>query len=194
MIENLTYQEAQLLLEKHQVFVMPSEVHGVISGLLACGLEIESTEYLSLLSDVFNEGQAFQTELKTFLVELYKQVTSKLSDRELHFELYLPDDDESLADQANAVVAWIAGFLLGFGLKQKDYGRLSDDVKEVIQDFTEISKLDTHFDETEEDSQSLYEIIEYVRISTLLCFAELGEKQVTSTPTNKNDSLKRAYL
>ncbi|ATC93811.1 UPF0149 family protein [Pseudoalteromonas tunicata] len=185
MIENLTYQEAQLLLEKHQVFVMPSEVHGVISGLLACGLEIESTEYLSLLSDVFNEGQAFQTELKTFLVELYKQVTSKLSDRELHFELYLPDDDESLADQANAVVAWIAGFLLGFGLKQKDYGRLSDDVKEVIQDFTEISKLDTHFDETEEDSQSLYEIIEYVRISTLLCFAELGEKQVTSTPTNK---------
>lgn len=185
MIEKLSYQDAQLLLEKHQVFVMPAEVHGVISGLLSCGLEIESKEYLALLSDVFNEGQSFSGELKTFLSSMYTHVSTQLNDKELQFELYLPEEEETLSDQANAVIAWISGFLLGFGLKQKDYGRLSADVKEVIQDFTEISKLDTHFDETDEDVQALYEIVEYVRISTLLCFAELGEKQVTTAAENK---------
>ena len=71
--------------------------------------------------------------------------------------------------------------MLGFGLKQKDYGTLSADVKEVISDFSEITRLDTMFDETEEDSQALHEVIEYVRVSALLCFAELGKEQAAST-------------
>ena len=33
------------------------------------------------------------------------------------------------------------------------------------------------FDETEEDSQALHEVIEYVRVSALLCFAELGKEK-----------------
>ncbi|WP_091991739.1 UPF0149 family protein [Pseudoalteromonas denitrificans] len=179
------YQEAQQVLEQNDIHIMPSEVHGVISGLLACGLDIQSDEYLEILSDVFNEGQKFNSELKLFFADFYRLVTSSLDKDDLSFEIYLPNEDESQADQANALVAWISGFLLGFGLKQKNYGKLSQDVKEVITDFTEISKLDTHFDETEEDAQALYEIIEYARISTLLCFAELGKGQKTITPENK---------
>ena len=71
--------------------------------------------------------------------------------------------------------------MLGFGLKQKDYGKLSSDVKEVITDFSEITRLDTTFEETEEDSQALHEVIEYVRVSALLCFAELGKEQNTQS-------------
>ena len=37
------------------------------------------------------------------------------------------------------------------------------------------------FEETEEDNQALHEVIEYVRVSALLCFAELGKE-----PTDKN--------
>lgn len=179
------YQEAQQVLEQNEIHIMPSEVHGVISGLLACGLDIQSDEYLQILSDVFNEGQSFNSNLKSFFADFYKLVTSNLDKDDLSFELYLPHEDESQADQANALVAWVSGFLLGFGLKQKNYGKLSPDVKEVITDFTEISKLDTHFDETEDDAQALYEIIEYARISTLLCFAELGKKQQSAAPQSK---------
>ncbi|WP_042153065.1 MULTISPECIES: UPF0149 family protein [unclassified Pseudoalteromonas] len=179
------YQEVQQVLEQNEIHIMPSEVHGVISGLLACGLDIQSDEYLQILSDVFNEGQNFNSELKSFFADFYKLVTSNLDKDDLSFELYLPHEDESQADQANALVAWVSGFLLGFGLKQKNYVKLSPDVKEVITDFTEISKLDTHFDETEDDAQALYEIIEYARISTLLCFAELGKKQQSSASPSK---------
>ncbi len=185
MSELKDYQQAQLLLEKYDIHIMPAEVHGVISGLLACGLDILSDEYLTILSDVFNEGQAFPHELKNYLAGVYKEVVNSFGQDDLSFSLYLPDEDETLADQANAIVAWVAGFLLGFGLKQKNYGQLSPDVKEVVADFTEISKLDTHFDETEEDEQALYEIIEYVRISTLLCFSELGSKKSSLAPESK---------
>ncbi|MFC3031042.1 UPF0149 family protein [Pseudoalteromonas fenneropenaei] len=184
MVEFPDYQAAQLLLEKHDIFVAPAEVHGAISGLLACGLNIDEKEYLTLLSDVFNDGQAFSPELKTFFATLYSQVVEGFNDEEFHFELYLPSGDESLVDQANGLVAWVAGFMLGFGLKQKDYGKLSADVKEVIKDFTEISRLDTSFDDSNEDEEALHEVIEYVRVSSLLCFAEMG-KERTTAPTKK---------
>ena len=102
----------------------------------------------------------------------------------MQFELYLPDEDESLHDRANALVAWVSGFLLGFGLKQKDYGRLSAEVKEVIHDFTEINQMDTTFDETEEDKQAFHEVVEYVRISVHLCFAELGKSEQQNAAIN----------
>lgn len=186
MSELPKYQQAQLKLEKNELFITPSEVHGVIAGLLACGLEIEDKEFLTILSDVFNDGIAFSGDLKKLLVAYYKDISTELTDKELQFSLFLPEHDESLTDIANALVSWVSGFLLGFGLKQKDYGKLSADVKEVIQDFTEINQLDTHFDESEQDKQALHEIIEYVRISVHLCFAELGNK---NTDSNTNPTI-----
>ena len=44
------YEKAQLLLEKNEIFVSPAEAHGVISGLLACGLTIDDKENLGFLA------------------------------------------------------------------------------------------------------------------------------------------------
>ena len=130
------YEKAQLLLEKNEIFVSPAEAHGVISGLLACGLSIDDKEYLGLLSDVFNDGESFSNDLKQFFGQIYQQVVESFNNEEFQFDLFLPSDDETLIDQANGLVSWVAGFMLGFGLKQKDYGKLSADVKEVISDFS----------------------------------------------------------
>jgi len=176
------YEKAQLLLEKNEIFVAPAEAHGVISGLLACGLTIDDKEYLGLLSDVFNSGESFSNDLKQFFGTIYKQVVESFTDEEFQFDLFLPSDEETLIDQANGLVSWVAGFMLGFGLKQKDYAKLSADVKEVISDFSEITRLDTTFEETEEDSKALHEVVEYVRVSALLCFTELGKEKSLEKP------------
>ena len=180
MSDQRTYQQAQQLLESNDIFVMPAEVHGIITGLLACGVDIEEKDYQGLLCDVLNDGISFEKNLKHWLSELYTQVVESFTNEQLQFEMLLPDEEDSLIDQANALVAWVNGFLLGFGLKQQDYGKISGDVKEVIQDFTEISRLDTHFDETEEDKQALHEVLEYVRVSAMLCFSELGKRENTA--------------
>ena len=183
MTQMTDYTQAQLLLEKHDIFVSPSEAHGTISGLLACGLNIDEKDYLIMLSDVFNDGQSFSNELKGLFGQMFTHVMSCFNSEEPNFELYLPNEDETLLDKANALVAWVSGFLLGFGLKQKDYGKLSADVKEVISDFSEITKLDTDFGEEEEDQQAFHEIVEYIRDSALLCFAEMGRETVTPSKT-----------
>lgn len=180
MSDQRTYQQAQQLLESNDIFVMPAEVHGIITGLLACGVDIEEKDYQGLLCDVLNDGISFEKNLKHWLSELYTEVVESFTNEQLQFEMLLPDEEDSLIDQANALVAWVNGFLLGFGLKQQDYGKISGDVKEVIQDFTEISRLDTHFDETEEDKQALHEVLEYVRVSAMLCFSELGKHENTA--------------
>jgi len=178
------YQTTQITLEQNDLFIPPSEVHGVITGLLACGIDIEDKEYLTILSDVFNDGIAYSGDLKALFIDFYSQIRSTLDNRELQFELFLPDEDESLNDRANALVSWVSGFLLGFGLKQKDYGKLSAEVKEVIHDFTEINQMDTTFEDTEEDRQAFHEVVEYVRISVHLCFAELGKSQQQNAAIN----------
>lgn len=183
MTDLTDYIQSQLILEKQGIFVSPSEVHGTIAGLLACGLNIEESDYLAMLSDVFNDGLSFNNESKALFASMYSHVVSSFNSKEHQFELFLPNEDETLLDKANALVSWVAGFLLGFGLKQKDYGAMSADVKEVINDFSEITKLDTDFGEEEEDQQAFHEIVEYVRVSALLCFAEMGKAFSTTTTT-----------
>jgi uncharacterized protein YgfB (UPF0149 family) len=77
---------------------------------------------------------------------------------------------------------WVQGFNLGFGLQQKDNAIVSKDVKEVLSDFAEIANLSDDLEEDESNEQAYYEIAEYVRISALLCFTELG-----AAPTQNDD-------
>ena len=44
----------------------------------------------------------------------------------------------------------------------------------MITDFAEIANLSDEMEEDEESEQAYFEISEYVRISALLCFSELG--------------------
>jgi len=89
------YEKAQLLLEKNEIFVSPAEAHGVISGLLACGLSIDDKEYLGLLSDVFNDGESFGNGLKAFFGTIYKQVVASFNDEEFQFDLFLKLNHQS---------------------------------------------------------------------------------------------------
>ena len=65
--------------------------------------------------------------------------------------------------------------MLGFGLHQDDLTGCSADVKEGLEDFAEIARMDDEMSETEESEQALFEVMEYVRVTAMLCFNELGK-------------------
>ena len=65
--------------------------------------------------------------------------------------------------------------MLGFGLEQNDLTKCSEDVKEALEDFAEIARLEEDMLDNEESEKALYEVAEYVRISAMLCFNELGK-------------------
>ena len=89
--------------------------------------------------------------------------------------LCLPDDAAPINERGQALLEWVQGFMLGFGLFQDDLTKCSPDVKEALEDFAEIARMDEEMAEGEEFEQALFEVVEYVRVSAMLCFNELGK-------------------
>ena len=84
----------------------------------------------------------------------------------MNFQLLIADEDCTLREQADTLIQWCQGFLVGLGLQK--ISTSDEDVLEMIKDFSEISKLDAEVLDNEQNAQDLSEIIEFVRIGTLL--------------------------
>ena len=159
-----------------------SELHGVLTGLVCAGIEFEDQGYVTILNDLFNDGDGIPKAVKAALKQMYNELWTSILDDSYSFNLLLPDDDDTMAERGHALSTWVQGFNLGFGLQQKDTPVVSEDVKEVLTDFGEIANLSDEMEEDEDTEQAYFEICEYVRISALLCFSELA------TPPNQNKS------
>ncbi|MBU2869422.1 UPF0149 family protein [Colwellia sp. E2M01] len=159
-----------------------SELHGVLTGLVCAGFEFEDQGYLTILNDLFNDGDSFPSSIKIALKQMFSELWSSILDDTYSFNLLLPDDDDSIVERGHALGVWVQGFNLGFGLQQKDNPVVSEEVKEVLTDFGEIANLSDEMEEDEDTEQAYFEIGEYVRISALLCFSELA------TPPNRESN------
>jgi hypothetical protein len=156
------------------VQVHAAELHGVLTGLVCAGFPFESHDYLAMITDLFNEGENLPVKVKTIVKLTFSDIWKNILDDSYGFQLMLPDDDDSIVERGHALSVWVQGFNLGFGLHQKDKAIVSEDVKEVLSDFAEIANLSDEMEEDENNEQAYFEIAEYVRISSLLCFTELG--------------------
>lgn len=179
---SIDFASMQAILTCENVKAHASELHGVLSGLVCAGFEFEDQSYLVMLNDLFNDGDSFPSPVKSALKQMYSELWANILDESYGFNLLLPDDDDSMVERGNALSSWVQGFNLGFGLQQKDKAVYSEDVKEVLIDFAEIANLSDEMEEDEDTEQAYFEIAEYVRISALLCFTELG-----SPPESKSE-------
>ncbi len=71
----------------------------------------------------------------------------------------------SLREQANTLVDWCQGFLVGLGLSSVQTS--DEQVLEMIKDISEISQLEVDLLNNEENAQDFYEIVEFVRMGVL---------------------------
>ena len=71
----------------------------------------------------------------------------------------------SLREQANTLVDWCQGFLVGLGLTSVQTS--DEQVLEMIRDISEISQLEVDLLDNEENAQDFYEIVEFVRMGVL---------------------------
>lgn len=179
----LDFSSVQAILTSESIEAHASEIHGVLTGLISAGFEYENTDYLAMINDMLNNSEGLTSPIKSIVKEIFSDIWKNILDDSYSFQLMLPDDDDSIVERGHALGAWVQGFNLGFGLQQKKNAALSEDVKEVLVDFVEIANLSDEMEEDEDTERSFFEIAEYVRISALLCFTELG-----SPPENSNTS------
>ncbi|MBL4940425.1 MAG: UPF0149 family protein [Colwellia sp.] len=170
----LDFASAQANITTENVQAHASEIQGVLTGLICAGFPFEKQDYLAMLHDLFNNGEDFSASIKAVIKQMFSELWTDILDDTYSFQLMLPDDDDSLAERGHALGVWVQGFNLGFGLQQKDKPVVSAEIKEVLIDFAEIANLSDEMEENEDTEQAYFEVSEYVRMSALLCFTELG--------------------
>lgn len=173
-----------------EAFVMASaaELHGLVSGLLSGGLSAQSQDFLAVLYDFLNDGQALPQALKTDVQQLISNTAQSLQSGEYDFALLLPNDDDALIERLEAMVEWTQAFLVGFAVQQTDLSLLSADIREAVEQLTEVTKLDiaTNDDSSaEENEEAYFMVLEHIRLMVFSCFNEVGVKPKAQGPVNK---------
>jgi uncharacterized protein YgfB (UPF0149 family) len=151
-----------------------SEWHGFICGALAMDLTYPLHTSVQTLSSS-EMKVAISAELNEQMLRACEIARTQMTDSNLEFELCLPDSDSyDLHSRVNELAAWCNGFLYGLanaGLKPGEH--LSRDVQEILHDFTRISQLSDMTAGEEDDEVAYNEIIEFVRMASLLIAEEI---------------------
>ncbi len=182
MNNQLNYDGITNLLSQHGVIVDGAEVHGILSGMLCGGMSLTDRKWMNVLSDTINQGDDFNHEIQQCLNDLFNQTCEQLLESEFALQLLLPDDKAPINDRGMAIINWVQGFMLGFGLFQQDLVPCSEEVREALEDFANIAQMEEPMSEDEESERALFEVMEYVKISALLCYSELGKTLLDDHP------------
>lgn len=184
----LTYDQWSNLLDQAGVMAAMAEVHGLISGLLSAGVKPEPEQILPILSDFLNDGQALPISLQKQVEQLLQATAADLNQADFSFSLVLPTDDDSLAERLEAMVEWAQAFLVGFAVQQTDLSLLPADVREAIEQLSEVTRIDIHASadsSDEENEESYFLVLEHIKIMVLNCHAEVGQKFSSLAASNK---------
>lgn len=176
-----------------------AECHGVLCGLICRNGAVTHDDYLAQLATLQlmqDPGQA----LKELFADAHISTMQQLADMDLGFNLWLPDDDQPLEERTDALGQWCTGFLAGVGLGG-ELPALSEEAVEALHDMRQIARasypkiamtdadraevmdfaahdmdvddMEAGDPEEENDENAFMEIVEYVRVVTLMLCEEM---------------------
>mgnify|MGYP001181024884 FL=1 len=177
------YSEIVALLQNAGAEASPAELHGVVVGLVCGGVE---NRLHCLLDYLYPSGErnAGDDRLHNLLAGLDRDAGRDLESGQLAFRLLLPDDDWDEYLRVEALAQWCEGFLHGLGRGQLAADKpLPDDVRELLNDFAEITRADPDSagDEDEADA-ALTEIVEYVRVGVQTIYEGMDSGRLGLSP------------
>ena len=156
-----------------------SEYHGIICSRLCFGIK-EFNDLISKDSNTNHRIVSLQMkEFNTVLAGIIEEQEKLFKSNVLDFQPLLPDESESIEVRAIALALWCQGFIDGCGMciaeLDLDIKSISDgEISEIIEDFSQISTLDSNsILQEEEEEIALMELVEYVRVSVQLLFENL---------------------
>lgn len=171
----IKYETIHELLNEHDILTDGAEIHGMLTGMLAGGMSLTNQDWLPVIGDFINQGAAFPEPIVNVLNELFNGICQQLVDAEFSLDLLLPEENSPINERGLALINWVQGFQTGFALHQQNLSKCSDDVKEALEDFADIARMEEPMTDDEESEKALFEVMEYVRVSALLCFSEFGQ-------------------
>ena len=164
----------------------PSEVHGVLVGMLVRTPEKGVEEWIALVELIDMDTSVLTDRVKGIMQDVHLKTRDALASDEYEFQLLMPADDYDLGERANALAVWSSGFISGFGLASEHKVELDTELVELLNHLHSISQLDDQLGESEENEKDLYELHEYVRLGVLMLRqAGLEVKEAKPVPAEK---------
>ena len=160
-----------------------TETHGGIFCILCFGSD-RFEEFIP--SDQSDDTTSISLQIKEYreaLSDLVTQDDRSLGEGGLDFELIIPSDSYSVVERAEGLSIWGQGFLDGVTFLMAEQiieidRNKSKESFEIIEDFTQISRLDPHsIKEEVDDELALMELIEFVRLSVQMIYDDFRVKQ-----------------
>ncbi|MAF84602.1 MAG: UPF0149 family protein [Gammaproteobacteria bacterium] len=163
----------------------PAEIHGEYCGL-ACVMGTDAGP--AWVASIFAETDNVGGDAREVLQSLATATWNALDQGDMGLELLLPGDDEPLEVRAESLGFWCQSFMHGLGAGPKsgvESPLLAEGItREIIADFSEITRAAFTADETSAEGEAAYvEIVEFVRVSVQLAFEELY--RVRKSPNEK---------
>jgi uncharacterized protein YgfB (UPF0149 family) len=150
----------------------PSELHGLLTGIVCVTQAPSSEEWLQILETL--DVPELDAEALDVLTGEAEDVFHALSEDELDYLPLLPDDEHVLSERVQALADWCAGVVLGFGLASGHIRQDEVELIEHLQDVAAVEFEDSDDDaEGEESYQELYEFVRLIPVSL-----SLGRKKV----------------
>jgi uncharacterized protein YgfB (UPF0149 family) len=150
----------------------PSELHGLLTGIVCVTQAPSSEEWLQILETL--DVPELDAEALDVLTGEAEDVFHALSEDELDYLPLLPDDEHVLSERVQALADWCAGVVLGFGLASGHIRQDEVELIEHLQDVAAVEFEDSDNDaEGEESYQELYEFVRLIPVSL-----SLGRKKV----------------
>lgn len=172
-------------LQLQGVMHSPSELHGVVCGLLSTGSAQRNDEALAVLASHVDIAGWGADAVKLWL-EIRDLAMEAFTGEGLEFHLLLPDDSEELGVRVAALGQWCEGFLVGFGTGTANTkeSQLSPSLQEAIRDLAAISQVDLPEDNSEEEESLFMQVVEHTRMAALMVFTELALEARKEKPTS----------
>ncbi|WP_016954121.1 UPF0149 family protein [Catenovulum agarivorans] len=172
------YDSFDFFLHQNELPCTAAEIHGIICGCLAGGMPFQSGQWRKFVSEFALQEAELTDEVASKMQEIYKATYEQLLDPDFVFDVYIPrTEDIPLAEQAQMLIEWLAAFISSFGATVGErFANVDKEVREAYQDLIAISQMDTEMEESEENLIAFEEVAEYIRMTTIMCFSELGDK------------------
>ena len=166
--------------------VNPSELHGLLTGMLSGGMNFSDKSWQPLVFDYVSEGMAWPSNVLSITQVVLDKTSDDLTQTSLELALLLPDEEAgaTLFDVADGLADWVNHFISGLGLIGASLTKSSKDTKEALADLEEIAKLGIdEDDDMQEQGDLLEQVIEHAKACVLIIHAEFGQKIMPSPPS-----------
>ena len=176
------YPRLQELLETQGILLGAAEFHGCLTGLTCNGQdEYSMVRWQRMIVSELGQEQPSET-LQDAMTGVMALIQRDLQSGSFEFQILLPAETSDLVDRTQALAEWCTGFCTGLAFDALiELDALEPDAGEALADIGRIAGVEPGHGDPEDQEKDLFELEEYLRISTQLIYEAVKTSGLNST-------------